>query len=1278
MVRTKILAMILAVAMIVAIVPAFGLVASAAEPEHDSDYYVAIAKQSGYSFIGDNGTSSGGWHDILFGSEEANNSSWKGWTGGSTADKKVLKLYWTDRIFLDINGEGVGSLDEAGTYLSAIASPEVVEETSDKDFIIVEWSGNDGQNWGSDNGTWQDFGYADSEGKVFDTFRFNKNSADGIQYAFGSTGWIPTGNSPAANPFREVCLENTDYTYEAGSSQGTTTIDAPYRMVYVNNEDSEGYTASYYYYNGSGYTWIGTKTYTNGSVKNFGQFLVGGGNAGQRISYFKIYAGKIPTGMVEVTATYTVNGNPVKTAKGYYNVEENPEGVAFSEAFYREMGSSVLYRADATTLTADKSIEMTPVFNKGVYSYNDAVEVENDLYKVLSDNLIPNGDFSYGLNGWYDGTKAQADESKFTVNEDGTVNTTAAQSGSSANALWNSFAVEAGKTYLLHAYNEGDTATFTDTLFVTTDVDGRVEGKDDGSVIVGTTNNKETKGTNADNFPAGDFDTVFTVPEGFNYVNLWYRWHDPNVSFGKFALYEVEPYEVTVNGGRYDVVGENLATNGSFDTDWIGWTQNNAGGSFDAANSQVSGGYALVDDGHGGKYLRVDGNKGQSYYYSPTASGGSNRRVLVPTMYWSGAEAGKKYLLSFDIMTNGRSKDTDYVYFGVYRENSFTLSTYGTDFSARNDAVATGAITSGNHAKNDVWTTVYTVVDVTENGYFGFQHAWIQDYNFAGLDNFVIREVKELETAYPTKVTVDGHPEYVLYEGNVFEGDTEYAQIAEKKFALDGKIYKIAAQTVELTAEKAEVAVEAKVEQEYAATKVAHDPNSPGGSTPVGGYVAVAGKDDNMSDADGTNLTGGSVTAYGNARYMDMTFNTPKLEEGQVAILHIAAGGTRNNNGSGTGTIRLRVAGSDIYAYTTAWTNVDNNDTALATPEYQTADITDIVNAAAGETFSVKLATGRGAVGLVNEAQSGWNGVAEGYASYIEIVDGVKVTVEGAADGALITKDGAVKSTSFYALEGDTVRVYNGADNKSGLANTSVNGAKADATAKKVLGVDTTITVVAVPGQAKVELGWTGAKFAFLVTSANATDIVAGEDIWTIGEGYNGVAVVPTDTNAIYEFKGSNNGLLEGAAAEKVSIYSLVAAELATWNSADSVKEEQLDEVVNVISNGGLYIENKKLNAQADMIFDLDETTGEITLDKKLANSGIKITGIKYAINDPKDIDDATIKGDTITIPGWVELAENDATIIFLEDIEFVFDTAIGESVADETITGELDFVEEV
>ena len=712
---------------------------------------------------------------------------------------------------------------------------------------------------------------------------------------------------------------------------------------------------------------------------------------------------------------------------------------------------------------------------------------------------------------------------------------------------------------------------------------------------------------------------------------------------------------ITVDGKRYTIASDNLIPNGDFSEGFAGWFDCSNYG--DSAVTATAANFEILGDGTV-KALDHTGNAGAGSLYRTWAI--ETGKTYAITFYDNSHNEYHVVSLSNEL---GEEKKEDTGIYGTAIANADNKATKNPTDNTQNTAVFT----------NDSYK------------YIKIRFRWNDGKNNPNIfGRFGLYEVEEMAVAVPTKVTVEGHDDYVLYEGNVFEGETETAQISEKKFAFDGKIYKVAAQTVELTAEKAEVAVEATVEQEYAATKVAHDPASPGGQTTVGGYVAVAGKDDNMSDADGVNLTDGSITAYGNARYMDMTFNTPNLEEGQVAILHIAAGGTRNNNGSGKGSIRLRIDGNGAnYAYTTtAWTDADNNDTAFSTPEYRTADITDIVKAASGETFSVKLATGRGAVGLVNEAQSGWNGVAEGYASYIEIVDGVKVTVEGAADGALITKDGAVKSTSFYALEGDTVRVYNGANNKSGLANTSVNGAKADATAKKVLGVDTTITVVAAPEQAKVELGWTGAKFAFLVTSANATDIVAGEENWAIGEGYNGVAVVPTDTNAIYEFKGSNNGLIEGAAAEKVSIYSLVAAELATWNSADSVKEEQLDEVVNVISNGGLYIENKKLNAQADMIFDLDEATGEITLDEKLANSGIKIKGIKYAINsieDPEnDIKDATIEGDTIKIPGWENLFETSATIIFLEDVEFVFDTSIGESVADETITGELDFVEEV
>lgn len=218
-----------------------------------------------------------------------------------------------------------------------------------------------------------------------------------------------------------------------------------------------------------------------------------------------------------------------------------------------------------------------------------------------------------------------------------------------------------------------------------------------------------------------------------------------------------------------------------------------------------------------------------------------------------------------------------------------------------------------------------------------------------------------------------------------------------------------------------------------------------------------------------------------------------------------------------------------------------------------------------------------------------------------------------------------------------------------------------------------------------VSLGWNDEDFTINFTySGDSVKIYKNDSDEPVVEGaieagMAGVAFYTADTNARYQAIGVTNGA-DSRATEVVSVYSLVAqavADFAAENADTVITEAQLGKAIEVLNNGGIYLTNRKLTAEADMLMTLkDETdTITITLKPEIAETGIKFTTIsKYASDkeEPGNAIEVAKDGKSITINN-ASLLE---TVIYLEDVEFVLESS--ESVADETVSGELDFIEEI
>ncbi len=424
---------------------------------------------------------------------------------------------WTDGVWVGSNGaspvlsffkntgKGGNDVNEVATFANGALTAGAEKITVDFKLALT--------NAETDNyGTWY---IRDVDGKRFARFFWDVGTAKDaapIENAEAKYGVnADTSFVPRAEGSREqvLALRNVPFRVEAvKAAEG-------YTVTYSKDDDKDGT-----------YDVFGTETIDSingiGSVEaNIGAWSVQWSCTGMqdlKVTYV------LPETMKAVTASYTVNGEVIDTVKSTYNTASE-EGASFAEKNYSIDGSNVLYHADAAVLADDATIDMTPAVNNGPYAVGDAITSAGKLYNIKGENLIPNGDFAYGLAGWFNGQDAA---STAAVNGDGTVTI---QNGgtNSPQALYRSWAIEAGKTYVFTytngTVNEYHVLALTNTLGAHSDNEAVKLVGNGGTVAA-----KDEVGTN--NF-------VFTNDAGYAYARIQYRWAGGNV-VGNFGLYEVE------------------------------------------------------------------------------------------------------------------------------------------------------------------------------------------------------------------------------------------------------------------------------------------------------------------------------------------------------------------------------------------------------------------------------------------------------------------------------------------------------------------------------------------------------------------------------------------------------------------------------------------------------------------------------------------------------------------------------------------------------------------
>ncbi len=454
----KILAMIVAVAMVVAIVPAFTLTAGAA----DASVIETLGAKTLWS------APSGDYFDYPIA------SAFPGWSV-TPADKVNMNVRTYDgRTAIQVYGDGGGKV-------STLTTPGF---GANAEKIVVEWvhknSGNSSVN----------YVFKDIEGNVI------------------SNAWIDESHAtvedqnPFGNPAEDTVLSVV--AYNEGENHTTE--------FYVNGELSRKRTDGTGKING--FKSIEITRYSTGTWRF------------ENLTVAAVY----PDTYTVVTAQYTVNDNVVATEVGAYETATG-SGFTFPAKDYAPDGDTAIYHTDGEILGSDGTITMTAIENDS--PEEKTVTARNGrTYAIEGNNLIPNGDFSKGMLGWFDGRMNTPVE--IMDNGDGTVKLNAHQgltnNETRGGVFYRSFPIEANETYIFTSYVDVNNAYHRVSLCNELGINSETELK----AIFGIGDYDHLAYENA---PIGQSYYAFTNTEGYKYLKVLFRWSQNN-SIGKFGLYK--------------------------------------------------------------------------------------------------------------------------------------------------------------------------------------------------------------------------------------------------------------------------------------------------------------------------------------------------------------------------------------------------------------------------------------------------------------------------------------------------------------------------------------------------------------------------------------------------------------------------------------------------------------------------------------------------------------------------------------------------------------------
>ncbi|MBQ3109627.1 MAG: Ig-like domain-containing protein [Clostridia bacterium] len=456
----RFVAIVISLAMVLSIVPAFSLTASAAGTTGVID---ALGGEVLWA------CPDGSFNDTAIG------TAFSGWSSSITSGYVNVKTY-----------SGVGNVIQYyvnGTEnKTTITSPGYGDGTEEK--LVIEWK----MKRQNPSDLYFDFSFTDKSGTEIAFLKIDRNYTS------------VTDNYNMGFP-----AEGTDCA-----------------IVATNNGD--GTHKVEYYVAGSVVYTIASK---EGTVNGFGGIASSNGRwstAWNHVGFGDLTIGAVYPAAeteVEVTVEYTADGAVVKTVNGRYDTAEGETGLALDAYTYYVNGGNYIYTADATTMSESGTIAMTKQANWNGIAVGDSVTYGGKKYSVTGTNLIPNGDFSQGTTGWFNGTGAAA--SFFTSNGDGTMTLSSGGTGQGgASSLYRAWKVEPNTTYVYTYTSTGGGQYHKNSLGASFNA----TGADGSNVIL-----EGAAGTNT---------VVFTTGASENYLIASYRWLGSGEKFGNYGLYTVE------------------------------------------------------------------------------------------------------------------------------------------------------------------------------------------------------------------------------------------------------------------------------------------------------------------------------------------------------------------------------------------------------------------------------------------------------------------------------------------------------------------------------------------------------------------------------------------------------------------------------------------------------------------------------------------------------------------------------------------------------------------
>ncbi len=200
--------------------------------------------------------------------------------------------------------------------------------------------------------------------------------------------------------------------------------------------------------------WVTVDTVATAKSNGYFMFQLGWAHEWGQVSLrnFEIYEIEPSATNKEITVTYTINGQKVDERTETIDTSSVTRAT-FEEYYYRKNGTNTLYYAPEQRISEDSVVEMTLLENWGNYEVGDTISTDTAVYRVVSGNIVPNGDFAHGMNGWYSRANTTPPETYSVTTTDKPTGvkraalSTGAGNNESTNSIKQAWDIEKGETY---------------------------------------------------------------------------------------------------------------------------------------------------------------------------------------------------------------------------------------------------------------------------------------------------------------------------------------------------------------------------------------------------------------------------------------------------------------------------------------------------------------------------------------------------------------------------------------------------------------------------------------------------------------------------------------------------------------------------------------------------------------------------------------------------------------------------------------------------------------